>query len=144
MGDSAKASVRTATSPAEAEGVEAAGAEGAEVEPPPQATRDSIIAPASSSAEIFYAATQAGAEAAGFDAGIIQTGKLADIMLIDLDSPMMVADHNLISNLVYAADSSCVSSLICNGKILMHNRIVEGEKEILEQARKCARHLLGK
>lgn len=99
---------------------------------------------ACSSAEIFYAATQAGAEAAGFDAGIIQTGKLADIMLVDLDSPMMVADHNLISNLVYAADSSCVSSLICNGKILMHNRIVEGEKEILEQARKCARHLLGK
>ena len=68
--------------------------------------------------------------------------KKADLLLIDLDTPMMVADHNLLSNIVYAADSSCVDTVICNGKVLMQNRIVPGEKEIIAQARSAAAGLL--
>ena len=63
-------------------------------------------------------------------------------MLIDLDHPMMVADHDLISNMVYSADSSCVDTVICDGNILMQNRIVPGEKEIICQARAEARRLV--
>lgn len=91
--------------------------------------------------DIFNAATRCGAEAFGIDAGVIQVGKLADIMLLDLDSPMMVASHNLISNVVYSADSSCVSTVICNGKVLMLNRHVPGEKEVVREARRCSEHL---
>ena len=92
--------------------------------------------------EIYCAATLAGAGAFKLNAGIIAVGKLADIMLVDLDSPMMVADYNITSNLVYAADSSVVDSVICDGKVLMQNRIVPGEKEIVAEARAAARSLL--
>ncbi len=87
--------------------------------------------------QIFHAATAAGAAAFGIDAGVIAPGHLADIMLIDLDSPMMTADYNLISNLVYSADSSCVSDLICDGRVLMQSRTVPGESEIISQCRRC-------
>ena len=92
--------------------------------------------------EIYRAATASGAEAFKINAGTIAPGKLADVMLIDLDSPMMVADHNLTSNLVYSADSSVVDTVICNGRVLMQNRIVPGEKEIVAEARAAARMLL--
>jgi len=91
--------------------------------------------------ELFQAATRTGAEAFGIDAGMIAPGRLADIMLIDLDTPMMVADHNLVSNVVYAADSSCVATLICNGKVLMQDRQVPGEREVIREARRCSKHL---
>ena len=91
--------------------------------------------------QIFRAATRSGAEAFGIDAGVIEPGKLADIMLLDLDSPMMVPVHDLTSNVVYSADSSCVSTVICNGRILMLDRHVPGEAEVIREARRCAEHL---
>ena len=97
---------------------------------------------ACSAGEIFECATRNGAEAFNINGGIIQGGKVADLMLIDLDTPMMVADHNPVSNLVYAGDASCVSTVICNGRILMHERIVPGEKEIIAEARCTAKELL--
>jgi 5-methylthioadenosine/S-adenosylhomocysteine deaminase len=95
-----------------------------------------------SAKEIFACATKNGAEAFGLDAGEIKEGKLADLLLIDLDHPMMVADHDLISNMVYSADSSCVDTVICDGNILMQNRVIPGEKEIIRQARIEARKLI--
>ena len=80
----------------------------------------------------------------GINSGVIAEGRKADLVLIDLDTPMMIASHNPVSNLVYAADSSCVDTVICNGKILMQNRIVPGEKEIIAQARHFAAELLKK
>jgi len=97
---------------------------------------------ACSAEEIFECATLNGAAAFKIDAGTIRGGKPADLMLIDLDVPAMVADHNPVSNLVYAADSSCVDTVICNGRILMQNRIVQGEKEIIAEARQTARRLM--
>ena len=75
---------------------------------------------------------------------MIAEGRKADMVLIDLDTPMMIADHDPVSNLVYSADSSCVDTVICNGRVLMQNRTVPGEKEIINQARTCARNLLKK
>ena len=48
----------------------------------------------------------------------------------------------LISNMVYSADSSCVDTVICDGNILMQNRVIPGEKEIIRQARQEARRLV--
>ena len=91
--------------------------------------------------QIFTAATRSGAEAFGIDGGVIESGRLADIMLLNLNSPMMVASHNLISNAVYSADTSCVSTLICDGRVLMLNRHVPGEDEVIREARRCSEHL---
>ncbi len=90
--------------------------------------------------DIFRAATRTGAEAFEIDAGVIAAGKLADIVLVDLDNPLLVPDFNLTANLVYSADSSCIDTVICDGRILMENREIPGEAEILAEARRvCAK-----
>lgn len=86
--------------------------------------------------EILRWATEAGAQAFGMDAGRIAEGALADAILVDLDTPKMTPCHNLVSNWVYAADSSCIDTVICDGRVLMEGRVVPGEKEILAAARK--------
>ena len=85
--------------------------------------------------DVFATATQNGAKIMGIEAGTIEVGKLADCMLLNLENPMMFPDYNQISNLVYAADSSVVDTLICNGKIIMQNHVLPNEAEILAQAK---------
>lgn len=68
--------------------------------------------------EVLRWATVNGAEALGFNAGVIAEGKLADCLLVDLDDCRMKPCHNLISNWVYAASSDCIRTVICDGKVL--------------------------
>lgn len=75
------------------------------------------------------------------DAGEIKEGYLADCLLVDLKNERMVPGHNLVSNWVYAADSSCINSVICNGKFVMRGRHVDGEEEIVREAETCAKRL---
>ena len=75
------------------------------------------------------------------DAGEIREGFLADCLLVSLNNERMVPRHNLISNWVYAADSSCIDSVICNGKFVMRGRHVDGEEEIIREAEACAKRL---
>ncbi|MBQ3720414.1 MAG: amidohydrolase [Fibrobacter sp.] len=75
------------------------------------------------------------------DAGEIKEGFLADCLLVDLKNERMVPGHNLVSNWVYAADSSCIDSVICNGKFVMRGRHVDGEEEIVRNAETCAKRL---
>ena len=93
---------------------------------------------------VFDMATKNGAEAAGLHAGVIEEGRLADCILVDLDAPPMVPCHNLISNMVYAADPSCIDSVICDGKFLMKHHHIDGEEEILADARRAVRRLVTK
>ena len=81
--------------------------------------------------EVFKWATVNGAQAFDIDAGVIEEGKLADALLINLNNERMTPFHNLISNWVYAADSSCIDTVICDGNIVMRNHHVEGEEEII-------------
>lgn len=69
-------------------------------------------------ADIFDAATRGGAETFGIDGGRIVLGAVGDAMLIRRDATQVTPCHNLVSNLVYAADTSCVSAVICDGKVL--------------------------
>ncbi|MFP4048415.1 MAG: amidohydrolase [Desulfovermiculus sp.] len=92
--------------------------------------------------QAFSAATSLGASAFGLDCGEIAEGRLADCLLIDLKHPQLTPNHNMISNLVYSARGDCVHTTICNGRILMHNRQVEGEEDILAQAREASRRLV--
>lgn len=98
----------------------------------PEAGKDNVI---------FDLATRCGAAAFGIDAGVIAEGKLADAILVDLDNPQMVGDHNLIANMVYSADSSVIDTVICAGRVLMHNRHVPGEEEIIAGARAVCRKI---
>ena len=96
--------------------------------------RNPTAAPA---AHVFNAATTAGAMAFTPGAGSIAVGAIADAMLINPQQPYMVGNYNLVSNLVYAAESNCVDSLVCDGRILMRHRRVPGEDEIIAAARRC-------
>lgn len=68
--------------------------------------------------QVLKWATQNGAEAFGIDAGVIADGKLADAILVDLNNRALQPNHHIISNWVYAADSSCISKVLCDGKIV--------------------------
>ncbi len=92
--------------------------------------------------EMLDAATVVGADILGLKAGRIEEGYLADICLVDLDAPAFTPNFNFTSNLVYAANGSCIDTVICNGKILMENRKVPGEEEIMEQAARRAYDLV--
>lgn len=66
--------------------------------------------------EILKWATLNGAQAFGYDAGIIAEGKLADFILVDLDDPRMDPCHHIVSNWVYAASNSCIREVWCDGR----------------------------
>jgi len=92
--------------------------------------------------ETFEMATLKGARALRIDAGVVKEGKLADIVLVDLEHHAFVPYHNLIADAVYSTSGACVHTTICNGKILMENRAVPGEEEIVRDFVAAARDLL--
>ena len=55
----------------------------------------------------------------------------------------MTPNHNLVSNLVYSASGSVVTHTICDGQLLMDERVVEGEDKILEKSERIAKELIG-
>jgi 5-methylthioadenosine/S-adenosylhomocysteine deaminase len=91
--------------------------------------------------ETLDAATLNGARMYGLEGGRIATGMLADCILVDLNHVRMVPGHNLVSNLVYSANGSCVDTTICDGRVLMQGGRVPAEEEILAQARATVKRL---
>ena len=65
----------------------------------------------------------------------IEAGAYADLLLIDPKHSKMVPDHNIISNLIYSGGESSIDTVICNGEILMRNRVAADEDIVIEQAR---------
>ena len=92
--------------------------------------------------ESFELATRNAAKVFRLNSGVIEEGKLADVVLLDLKKVELVPNHNLISNIVYSANGSCVDTVICDGKILMEGRKVEGEEEIKDKAKEVAYELV--
>lgn len=86
--------------------------------------------------ELTAMATVNAAKALGFDTGRIEVGALADMLIIDIENYNFLSPGTFIANLVYSAHSDCIESVICDGKFIMRNRVVEGEKEIIENAKK--------
>jgi 5-methylthioadenosine/S-adenosylhomocysteine deaminase len=54
--------------------------------------------------------------------GSIESGKMADLAIVDLDSLHQTPRYSIYSHLVYATKASDVSSVIVGGRILMLNR----------------------
>jgi len=97
-----------------------------------------------SASEILDTATINGARALGINSGRVAMNKPADLILINLNDIAFSPGHNLVSDIVYSASGSAVSDTICNGKILMRDRKVKNEDEIIRKASSISKKLIGK
>ena len=82
------------------------------------------------------------AKALGINAGRIQPGALADILIVDVTGYQFLSPARFLASLVYSAHSDCVESVICDGKFIMRDRVVSGEEKILADARKVMSAIL--
>jgi 5-methylthioadenosine/S-adenosylhomocysteine deaminase len=73
---------------------------------------------------VLKIATIGGAKVLGMDKliGSIETGKQADIILVDMNQPHLTPLYNCYSQLVYAARGADVKTSIINGRIVMKDR----------------------
>jgi len=73
---------------------------------------------------VLTMATIGGAKVLGLDKfiGSIETGKQADIILVDMNQPHLTPLYNCYSQLVYASRGADVKTSIINGKIVMKDR----------------------
>ncbi|NMB36698.1 MAG: amidohydrolase [Bacteroidales bacterium] len=92
--------------------------------------------------ELMDVATLNGARALGIDTGRIEEGALADILLVDTRSEAFIPNINFESNFIFSANSSCIDTVICDGKIVMEGRKVPGEEQILQKADEMAWKLI--
>jgi len=99
--------------------------------------------------DVIKMATINGAKMLGLDdkIGSIEEGKLADLIIINMDENIdnitMVPNLNAISNIVYNATGKNVETTIINGKILMENRKINhiDINEVLEECKKTVNKL---
>ena len=85
--------------------------------------------------ELMDCATVHGAKALGLDTGVIREGAWADLSLVNLNDVAFLSPGSVEANLVYAAHSDVISSVMVKGKWVMRDRLVPGEEEILAGAR---------
>ena len=94
-------------------------------------------------ADLDRAVTKEAAAALGFpNAGRIVPGADADFILVDLETPVFAGGGDPDANFIYAADSSCVDTVACAGRLLMRGHQVPGEADILAAARTASATLL--
>ena len=77
-----------------------------------------------SAEQVFMMATIGGARALHLEnmIGSLETGKRADIAIVDFDSIHQTPYYNIYSSLVYATKAGDVSTVIVNGKVLMRDK----------------------
>ena len=102
-------------------------------------TSDPTMLPAR---QTFDMATKTAANIFRLGEWSIREGLKPDIILIDLKRPEFVPNFDIYSDMVYAANGSAVDTVICMGEVLMENRVVPGEEEILARAAVAARALV--
>ena len=83
-------------------------------------------------------ATANGAKALGLPTGRLARGMPADLILVSVSDACNVPLHNATSNLIYACNGGTVETTICNGRILMLERGIPGEAEVLNGAAEAA------
>jgi len=66
-------------------------------------------------------ATREGAQCLGLEAdiGTLETGKKADVILVDFNKPHLTPRHNIVSHLVYAVNAADVDTVLVDGRILL-------------------------
>jgi len=92
--------------------------------------------------ELLSLATLNGGLSLGLETGIIKEGYLADLSLVDVNSVAFTPNINFLANLIYSANSSCIDTVICDGNILMENKKIDEEEEIIQMVNKLYKKLL--
>jgi 5-methylthioadenosine/S-adenosylhomocysteine deaminase len=92
--------------------------------------------------EALTMATSAGARALGCGTGMLTAGEPADLILVTAGTACNTPMHNPVSNIVYSCSGSAVETVLCNGKVVMLEREVRHEKEILWGSREAAAGLV--
>ncbi len=109
------------------------------------AKKDPTVVPARKALEM---ATINGAEALGLEdeIGSLETGKKADIILVDLEKPHLTPLFNIESHLVYSCTGSDVETVIVDGRTLMRENevLTLEEDEILREGQKTSEKLVKK
>ena len=82
--------------------------------------RDPSIVPAGI---VFKMATLNGGSLFNINIGRIKPGFKADLVVINIDNPRLTPIYNVYSHLVYAMDSSCIDTVIINGRIIYENGV---------------------
>lgn len=95
---------------------------------------------------VLEMATLKGARALGLQEqiGSIETGKKADLIIVNMQKPHLTPTFNPVSHIVYAAEGSDVETTIIDGKIIMENKVVNSlnEEKIMRDANEHATKLL--
>ncbi len=95
--------------------------------------------------DVLAMATIGGARALHMEKeiGSIETGKRADVILVDLNAAHLTPLYNFLSHLVYAVKASDVSDTIVNGRVLMRNRrlLTINEEAVKASARKYQKQI---
>ena len=75
--------------------------------------------------EVLKMATINGAKTLNLEnqIGSIEEGKLADIIILNLDSPLTLPLNDIIAEIVYNVKAQNLETTIVNGKILMENKV---------------------
>jgi cytosine/adenosine deaminase-related metal-dependent hydrolase len=98
--------------------------------------------------QVLEMATIGGARAIGreHDLGSLEVGKMADLVLVDLDRPHTVPALDPVAVLVYAANGSDVHTVIVNGQVVLRDRVAVtvDEEAILADARAAAAGVVGR
>jgi 5-methylthioadenosine/S-adenosylhomocysteine deaminase len=87
---------------------------------------------------VLRMATSDGARALGIahETGSLETGKRADVILVELDGLHLTPRPDIVSALVYAAEAADVRTVIIDGRIVMRERelLCVNEAEVLAEA----------
>lgn len=96
--------------------------------------------------KVLKMATVNGAKAMGLEQGdVLAPGKLADIVMIDLNQPNMQPIHNAARNLVYSGSKSNVKMTMIGGKILYEDGVFftkDAPEQIYRECEKSIRKML--
>lgn len=91
-------------------------------------------------------ATINGAKAMGLGEviGSIEVGKRADLVLLNLNSVHTTPQPDIISTIVYAAETSNVETVIIDGQVVMRKRdlLVMNENQVIDEAKYQSQQLL--
>jgi len=99
-----------------------------------------------SAEDVIEIATLGGAVAMGIEdkVGSLEEDKLADIILVDMDSLSLTPSVNPVSNLVYSGCGTNVDTVLVNGRILMQDKelLTLDEEAVKQKARRRAVDLM--
>ena len=95
--------------------------------------------------QTLHAATLGGATTlgAGKQIGSLETGKKADMIVLNMNQPHLTPLYNVPSHLVYAARGADVIHSVINGRLVMENRFLKSldEEQILARMREIGQKI---